>query len=150
MPVLCPTEKETKALGERLAQLLRLGDCVTFTGDLGVGKTTLVRSLIRARAGSAIDVPSPTYALVEAYEFETPIFHVDLYRLENPAEAWELGLDDLLGTGITLIEWPDRAEEFLPPERLDVSIVEGGQGREIAWRPLGEEWIRRMADWEST
>ncbi|MEO1658191.1 MAG: tRNA (adenosine(37)-N6)-threonylcarbamoyltransferase complex ATPase subunit type 1 TsaE [Pseudomonadota bacterium] len=150
MPVFSASEKETEDLGRRLASILRAGDCVTFTGDLGAGKTTLVRALIRARAGAPIDVPSPTYALVEAYEFETPIFHVDLYRLENQAEAWELGLDDMFETGITLVEWPDRAEELLPAARLEITISHRDEGRDIAWRPLGTEWTERMAHWEST
>ncbi|MEM6747016.1 MAG: tRNA (adenosine(37)-N6)-threonylcarbamoyltransferase complex ATPase subunit type 1 TsaE [Pseudomonadota bacterium] len=150
MPVLCPSEKETEDLGARLAEVLRRGDCVTLTGDLGAGKTTLIRSLIRARAGAPIDVPSPTYALIEAYEFETPIFHVDLYRLENPADAWELGLEDMFEVGITLIEWPDRAEDLLPKARLEITISHRDEGREIIWRPLGKEWTERMAHWETT
>ncbi|MEM7739633.1 MAG: tRNA (adenosine(37)-N6)-threonylcarbamoyltransferase complex ATPase subunit type 1 TsaE [Pseudomonadota bacterium] len=146
---LCPTVKQTEVLGAHLGHQLRAGDCVTFTGVLGAGKTTLVRSLIRARAGAVIDVPSPTFALVETYEFETPIFHVDLYRLENPAEVLELGLDDMMGDGITLIEWPDRADDLLPFERLDVTISEAGEGREIVMRPKGEEWTKRLERWES-
>ncbi len=149
VPNFCSSEKETEDLGRRLAPLLRRGDCLTFTGDLGAGKTTLIRALIRELAGAPIDVPSPTYALVEAYEFETPIFHVDLYRLENQADAWELGLEDMFETGITLIEWPDRAEDLLPAERLGLTITHRDQGREVSWQPSGKEWTERMARWES-
>ena len=149
VPVFCASEKETEELGVRLAALFRRGDCITLTGALGAGKTTLVRALIRARAGHPIDVPSPTYALVEAYEFETPIFHVDLYRLENPAELWELGLEDMLDAGITLVEWPDRADALLPEQRLDLMITPTEKGRTITWRPRGDEWKARIEAWDS-
>lgn len=145
MIVIAKTEEETERLGRQLALLLLQGDCVTFTGELGAGKTTLIRALIRERAGDAIDVPSPTYGLIEAYEFATPIFHVDLYRLENADEVPELGLEDLIDTGITLIEWPDRAQGFLPLRRLSVVITHGeDNARMIELTHRGDGWQDRL------
>ena len=145
MIVTTQSESETERVGRQLAPLLHKGDCVTFTGELGVGKTTFIRALIRARAGEAIDVPSPTYGLIEAYEFETPIFHVDLYRLEGADEAVELGLDDLFDAGIVLMEWPDRAHDFLPAHRLGVVIRQGkGNERMIELTARGDGWQERL------
>src|SRR5207253_11453455 len=101
------------------------GDFVTLSGDLGAGKTTLVRTLIRYLAGdAAIEVPSPTFTLMQIYELpQFPLVHADLYRLSGPAELAELGFDDLPEGAVVLLEWPDRADGLLPPDRLDVSLT---------------------------
>lgn len=144
--ILVRTEDEMTALGTRLARGLRRGDCIALTGDLGVGKSVLARAIIRAVAGEAIDVPSPTFPLIEAYPFETPLHHIDLYRLGGPDQVVELGLEDLIDHGITLIEWPDRAAGLLPPARLDVTITERMNGeRKVELAPRGEAWSSRLA-----
>lgn len=110
-------------LGAGLGPLLRAGDVVCLHGDLGVGKTTLARGLIAAQTGEE-DIPSPTFSLVQIYETApTPLWHLDLYRIEASAEIWELGFEDALETAISLVEWPDKAAEAMPPEALNVTLL---------------------------
>ena len=111
----------TSAAGSRLAQLLKPGDVVTLSGPLGVGKSTFVRGVIAA-LGHQGDMPSPTFAIVQPYEALQPvIWHVDLYRIEDPAELAELGLDDT-GDGALLVEWPERAGDTTWPEALRLTF----------------------------
>jgi N-acetylmuramate 1-kinase len=123
--VALPDEHATRRLAIDIANSLKAGDFVTLSGDLGAGKTTLVRTLIRYLAGDpAIEVPSPTFTLMQIYELpQFPLVHTDLYRLSGPAELTELGFDDLPEGAVVLLEWPDRADGFLPPDRLDVSLT---------------------------
>ncbi|GGY37304.1 tRNA (adenosine(37)-N6)-threonylcarbamoyltransferase complex ATPase subunit type 1 TsaE [Parvularcula lutaonensis] len=143
--IIVSTQDEMTALGRKLARGLTRGDCVALRGDLGVGKSVLARAMIREVAGEPIDVPSPTFPLIEAYPFEPPLHHVDLYRLDGPEQVIELGLEDLIDHGVTLIEWPDRAEGILPHNRLDVTITERTNGeRMVELMPRGEGWSRRI------
>lgn len=135
-----PDEAATKALGERLSRVLAAGDVVKLEGDLGVGKSTLARALIAALTG-VTDAPSPTFTLVETYEGpDFALWHFDLYRLEKPEEVFELGLEEALDGGASLIEWPQRAERLLPAEALTVRLEIAGAGRRAvmegndAWR----------------
>ena len=112
----------TQVLGARIAATLKKGDTVALAGDLGAGKTTLARAIL-AGLGVAEAVPSPTFTLVQSYA--TPglsVSHFDLYRLKNGRELEELGLDEALEHGAALIEWPERAEGRLPPDRLTVEL----------------------------
>ena len=132
-------------LGETLGGLLRPGDVVLLQGDLGAGKTTLARAMIRAVAGAAIDVPSPTFPLIEAYDFETPLYHVDLYRLESGDEARELGLEDLMAAGTTLVEWPERVPGLFTGPRLEIAIAGmEDDARMITLTPHGDAWTGRL------
>ena len=117
-------------LGEDLAMALRPGDVLALSGDLGAGKTTLARGLIRALAGDpGLDVPSPTFTLVQSYDTRVPVHHFDLYRLSSPAELDELGLDEALSDGAALIEWPERAGGRLPASAVRVELAHEGDGR---------------------
>lgn len=125
-----PDEGATARLGEDLAMALRAGDVLALSGDLGAGKTTLARGLVRAMAGDeGLDVPSPTFTLVQSYDTRVPLHHFDLYRLGSPDELDELGLDEMLAAGAALIEWPERAESHLPEGMLSVELVQEGDGR---------------------
>ena len=125
-----PDERATTRLGEDLAMALRAGDVLALSGDLGAGKTTLARGLIRAMAEDArLDVPSPTFTLVQSYETRVPLNHFDLYRLTSPFELDELGLDEMLATGAALIEWPERAGDRLPKGAVTVELTHAGEGR---------------------
>jgi len=123
------TDSDMLALGARLARALRAGDTVALVGGLGAGKTTLARGLVQSALPDEI-VPSPTYTLVQSYEFKSfTLWHCDLYRLEHPDEAYELGLMDAMGEDVCLLEWPDRLGPLLPKDVLKVDIGFEGDGR---------------------
>src|ERR1043165_9783204 len=113
----------TAALGAELALMARAGSIICLHGELGAGKTTLARSLIQALAGEEIEVPSPTFTLVQTYETtRVPVAHVDLYRLGAPEELSELGLDELLSTHQLIVEWPERLGRDWVADRLVVNL----------------------------
>src|SRR5262249_51193246 len=120
-----PDEHATQRLAVDIANGLEPGDVVTLSGDLGAGKTTFARALIRYLAGDpTIEVPSPTFTLLQGYELPRfPLVHLDLFRLSGPADLAELGFDDLADGAVVLIEWPDRAAGLLPADRLDVALT---------------------------
>lgn len=118
-----PDEAATARLGQAIARVLRPGEAVCLSGPLGAGKSTLARALIRALTTPDEEAPSPTFTLVQFYEGKRlSVAHFDLYRLTDPNEAYEIGLDEALDTGAAVIEWPQRLEGNLPPDRLDVEI----------------------------
>lgn len=138
-------ERATQILGARLAGLLRPGDVLALEGDLGAGKTTLARGLIRALFGEEVAVPSPTFTLVQTYESpgSACVYHFDLYRLTEAEELLELGWDDALASGIALVEWPERAGDALPESTLWLTLEEEGSGRQ-ATLAGGAEWTERL------
>ena len=126
-----PNEQATEALGATLAARLKPGDVVGLKGDLGAGKTTLARAIIRAAADDPdLIVPSPTFTLVEVYD--TPrgsYWHFDLYRLEQPEQVFELGWEEARADGVALVEWAERLGPLMPADRLAVSLAIEGAGR---------------------
>ncbi len=123
-------EAATEALGQALAPLVRRGDAICLTGPLGAGKSTLARALVRALTTPDEEVPSPTFTLVQTYDApQFTLAHFDLYRLVDPDEAYEIGLDEALEDGAALIEWPERLEGHLPAQRLDIELIPEGAGR---------------------
>jgi tRNA threonylcarbamoyl adenosine modification protein YjeE len=123
-------EDETARLGEDLALALNKGDWIALSGDLGAGKSTLARALLRALADDPLlEVPSPTFTLVQAYELRIPISHFDLYRLGDASELDELGFDEALANGICLVEWPELADNLLPQARISLKLEHDGSGR---------------------
>ena len=126
-------EAATTRLGAALAQHVSAGEALLLNGELGMGKSTLARGLIRALNRPDEDVPSPTFTLVQFYEGSPPVAHFDLYRLEDPEEIQEIGLYEALEDGAVLIEWPERlgtgGGEALSPDRLSVRLETGGAGR---------------------
>jgi tRNA threonylcarbamoyl adenosine modification protein YjeE len=118
-------EEATRRMMVDIAAALEPGDLLTLSGDLGAGKTTFARALIRHLAGDqTVEVPSPTFTLMQAYELPRfSLVHADLYRLTGPAELAELGFEDIDPGAVTLLEWPDRAAGFLPADRLNVALT---------------------------
>ena len=115
-------EAATLGFGRKLAGSLRAGDVVTLSGPLSAGKTTLVRGLLGA-LGHHGEVPSPSFAIVQPYEaLDLPVWHVDLYRIDSFSDLAELGLEDIRGDGVLIVEWPEHAGSGAWPEALALSI----------------------------
>ncbi len=123
--VTLPTPDDTDRFAARIADFLRAGDLVTLSGDLGVGKTTFARGLVRHMAEDAeLEVPSPTFTLMQLYRTPTfPIVHADLYRIRSAAELAELGWDEAAEGALLLVEWAERIGDNLPEDRLDVTLA---------------------------
>ncbi len=134
----------TRQLGQDLALALRPGDCVALYGDLGAGKSTLARAFIRGMAQDGdLDVPSPTFTLVQQYDLRHTVFHFDLYRLGDESELAELGFEEALDSGICLVEWPEKAGNFLPKTAISLHIVHEGAGRRMTLS-AGDKTFERM------
>src|SRR6185295_12644825 len=126
-----------------IAGALRPGDAVALKGDLGTGKTTLARAILRA-LGVRENVPSPTFTLVQSYDTaQLCVRHFDLYRIEKPSEMDELGLDEALDEGAALIEWPERAGARLPHDALHVALTLNQTGR-MARLGGSLRWAKRL------
>ena len=113
---------ETRAIGQSIGKGVEAGTLILLIGQLGAGKTTLTQG-IATGLGVTAYTKSPSFVLVNEYEGRLPLFHMDLYRIDDPAEAWELGLDDYLSRdGVLAIEWADRATSIFPEDRLEIHI----------------------------
>ena len=134
---------ETESFGRRLAAVLRAGDVVALYGDLGAGKTTLARGLLRG-LGFEGDVASPTFPIVQPYEeLGLPVWHVDLYRIEDPAELEELALDEALQDGALILEWPERMGHALWPHSLRLTLRRDGEGARNLTAEVPAAWAMR-------
>src|SRR5438874_10322890 len=123
--IVLANEQATRRLAVDVASILKAGDLVTLSGDLGAGKTAFARALIRHLAGDeTLDVPSPTFTLVQTYALPRfTVVHADLYRVTHTGELAELGVDEAAENAVVLLEWPDRAEDVLPADRLDIAFT---------------------------
>ncbi len=152
MPVIrslsLPDEAATAALAAALAPRLRRGDILLLDGPLGAGKTSFARALIRAMAGGMVEVPSPSFNLVLTYDMPAgTLWHFDLYRVADPRELDELGMDEAFAEGISLIEWPDRLGDTLPAHALTLRLA-ADPGNPTARRAelIGDEtWAQRLS-----
>ncbi len=146
--LIIENEAALAGLAARLAPLLKKGDVLTLKGNLGAGKTAFARALIRTLAGRSEEVPSPTFTLVQVYDFAPfSVYHFDLYRLEEKeVDILELGWDDARKDGVCLVEWPERLGMLLPRDRLDIEISfhkSKETAREITLWPHGT-WEDRL------
>ena len=141
-----PDVAATAALGEKIAAVLRAGDVVALSGGLGAGKTTLARAIIAA-LGYQGEVPSPSFAIIETYDpplLRLPLVHADFYRLDDPAELAELGLEHYREGAALLAEWPEHAGGFgNEPACLSIRL-EGAETGRVAIVEPGQEWLGRM------
>ena len=130
--MILPDEAATAAIGLALARQLKGGDVVGLSGGLGAGKTTFVRHLLAA-LGHEDEVPSPSFAIVQPYEhMMLPVWHADLYRIEDPAELAEIGLDSIGDEAVLLVEWPERAGPAAWPEALRLTLeITGPEQRRL-------------------
>lgn len=147
-----PDDDATNRLAQKLAAEFKPGDLVTLSGDLGAGKTTFARALIRALTRNPVlEVPSPTYTLLQTYDGDGfRIVHADLYRVADVSELVELGWEDAAENAIVLCEWAEKAGEALAADRLDValSIPPGGQGRTVTLTAQGR-FAQRLDRWRA-
>lgn len=142
--ITLPDPAATDACARALGPHLRPGDVIALSGDLGAGKTAFARAVIQGFLGPDAAVPSPTFTLVQTYETDSgPLWHCDLYRLEDPDEIWELGLTEAFQSAITLIEWPERMGSHLPQKALRLAFAYDGAGRTLT-RSGGPA---HLADW---
>jgi tRNA threonylcarbamoyladenosine biosynthesis protein TsaE len=150
--LLTPSATQTRRLGACLASLLIAGDLILLQGPFGAGKTVFTQGI---GCGLGIDEPvtSPSFTLVNEYRRGTrlPLFHIDLYRVDSPAEALDIGLDEYVeGGGVTVVEWPDRVEAALPMEHLLVRFtVSGSSQRELTFGVVGERYATLLAEFLS-
>src|SRR5205823_11652060 len=136
------SEEETAAVGAALARAARPGDVIALSGPLGAGKTAFARGFIDA-LGHDGDVPSPSFAIVQPYDdLDPPVWHVDLYRIEDPSEMDELGLD-ASAEAVLLVEWPERAGAGAWPEALRLSFRFGEKGERILTAKAPPSWEGR-------
>jgi tRNA threonylcarbamoyladenosine biosynthesis protein TsaE len=144
--ILLPAEHDTARFAMRMAAIVKSGDTLLLSGDIGAGKSAFSRAFIRARAGAEIDVPSPTFTLVQTYDVgDVEIWHCDLYRLTHPDEAFELGLDEAFETAICLVEWPDRLGNLAPQGALSLHFEARQNGHAVSFTP-DANWADRLSD----
>jgi tRNA threonylcarbamoyladenosine biosynthesis protein TsaE len=140
--MILPDEQATAEAGAALAKMANAGDVITLSGPLGVGKTAFARGFIAA-LGYAGEVPSPSFAIVQPYEMlDRPVWHVDLYRIEDASEIEELGLD-AAADAVLLVEWPERAGEGAWPDALALSMSFGQDGDRILTAEVPPSWEGR-------
>jgi tRNA threonylcarbamoyladenosine biosynthesis protein TsaE len=141
-------EPATERLGRQLAAAAETREIVTLSGALGTGKTVFARAFIRALVGARIEVPSPTFTLVQTYETARGvIWHFDLYRLVQADQVWELGFEDALADFVTLIEWPERLGDLLPQRHLELHFTPGPEAanRQLTLRAAGGSLLAARA-----
>ena len=132
MEILSKSEKETISFAKKFAKTLRGDEIIALWGTLGMGKTVFAKTIIQELTGKKEDVPSPTFTLLQTYE--TPlgeIYHFDFYRLKNPEEAYEIGIEDAFENGISLIEWPEKIGKLLPKRAINIHFKMTDKGRQI-------------------
>ncbi len=140
------TQDDTDHLGRVLAKYARAGDCFLLRGQIGSGKSTLARAFIRTLLGPDTEVPSPTFTLVQTYDYDDlEIWHADLYRLGDAQEAVELGLTDAFNDHICLIEWPELLGDLKPNTALDIELSVAPDCH-LATLTFGENWRDRLKD----
>ena len=135
LPQTTTSAEETIALGRKLAEELQSGDIVALYGDLGAGKTHLIKGICEGLEISSDRVTSPTFTLVNEYAGSLPVYHFDVYRVERIEELFEFGYEDyFFGEGISLIEWPEKIEPLLPESAIRIRLTHKGENERLVER----------------
>ena len=138
---------ETQDLGRFIGEEIMLGDLILLSGELGSGKTTLAQGIAWG-LGATGYAHSPTFVLVNEYPGRVTLYHIDLYRVDDPGEVEELAISEMLGQGACIVEWAEKALTSLPGEHLSIQITASGSGpdqRQFRFAPHGELYARLMA-----
>lgn len=148
LTIISPTPQETERIGSLVGTLLITGDVIALTGELGAGKTTLVRGLAQGMGVSGEEVASPSFTLVNEYDGPLPLFHIDLYRLGNIQELHEIGYEEYISeAGVTVIEWADRVRDAIPHESLWITLrYQSSEQREIEMHPRGVRYEKMIEE----
>lgn len=142
--------QETSLLGCQLAKFLQDGDIICLAGDLGAGKTLLVKAVADG-LGIKEEITSPTFTVLNVYENDIALYHFDLYRLETEEELYDIGFDEYTSSGgVVLIEWPDKFIESMPEQKLWIDIQKGLEDdRIITIKPFGNRYQKLCEEWKS-
>lgn len=148
MEIFLQDVEATMSLGRIIGSVLKDGDVVCLTGDLGAGKTSLSKGICLEQGVDANDVTSPTFAIMNVYEGTiNQIRHFDLYRINRAEELYDIGFDEYVGDyGISLIEWAELFPDELPEEYLTVTITREGEGRKAILTAKGNRYLERIQE----
>lgn len=148
LTIISPTPQETERIGSLLGTLLIPGDVIALAGELGSGKTTLVRGLAQGMGFSGEEVASPSFTLVNEYDGPLPLFHIDLYRLGNIGELHEIGYEEYISeSGVAVIEWADRVRDAIPHESLWITLqYQSEESREIVMQAQGNRYEKMIEE----
>lgn len=155
LKIISNSAEETQNIGERLGRLLKKGNIICLSGDLGAGKTALAQGIAKGM-GVEEYVTSPTYTIINEYEGRIPLYHFDVYRLNDVEEMYELGYEEyFFGDGAVVVEWADIVKDIIPGERLWITILQSKDenSREIIMEPTGEDYeqiVKGMEQHENT
>ena len=132
MKYLSTCEADTIKCAQQFAKNLKGHEIVALDGTLGMGKTVFVRAVIQALTSKKTDVPSPTFTLLQTYDTtKGTLYHFDFYRLKNPEEAYEIGIEDAFSDGLCFIEWPEKIGRLLPQKAIHIIFTNTPEGRQI-------------------
>lgn len=132
MKCLSACEADTIRFARQFARTLKGHEIVALNGTLGMGKTVFVRAVIQALTNTEIEIPSPTFTLLQTYDTSKgTVYHFDFYRLKNPEEAYEIGIEDAFSDGICFIEWPEKIGTLLPHKAIHITFTNTSEGRQI-------------------
>jgi tRNA threonylcarbamoyladenosine biosynthesis protein TsaE len=148
LEIISPTPQETERIGSLLGNMVRGGDVIALSGELGAGKTTLVRGLAQGMGFNSEEVVSPSFTLVNEYEGPLPLFHIDLYRLEDERELSEIGYEEYISAvGVAVIEWADRVPHAVPKESLWITLrYRDAERREIVMQAQGDRYEKMIEE----
>lgn len=150
MQIRCGSLEDTQRVAAALGQIAEEGLVIALSGDLGAGKTTFVQGLARGLGvPPGARVRSPTFTIANQHRGRLLLHHVDLYRVDDLDELYELGIADAIGAeGVSAVEWPERCPALLPEDRLELRLDFEGEGRVLSARATGEQARRTLARWE--